>query len=77
MKFSRCEKFNFRKVVIATNIAETSVTIPGVTHVVDGCRFVVEVQVNFVLGTASSVCREKHYQLTTSQSQLSLHCLVF
>merc|ERR1719167_773996 len=27
-----------RKVVIATNIAETSVTIPGVTHVVDSCR---------------------------------------
>merc|ERR1719427_1678260 len=27
-----------RKVVIATNIAETSVTIPGVTHVVDCCR---------------------------------------
>ena len=26
------------KVVIATNIAETSVTIPGVTHVVDCCR---------------------------------------
>jgi ATP-dependent RNA helicase DHX33 len=29
---------NGRKVVIATNIAETSITIPGVTHVVDGCR---------------------------------------
>jgi len=27
-----------RKVVITTNIAETSVTIPGVVHVVDGCR---------------------------------------
>jgi len=27
-----------RKLVIATNIAETSVTIPGVVHIVDGCR---------------------------------------
>ena len=29
---------NCRKVVLATNIAETSVTIPGVKHVVDSCR---------------------------------------
>jgi len=29
---------NCRKVVLATNIAETSVTIPGVRHVVDSCR---------------------------------------
>ena len=29
---------NCRKVVLATNIAETSVTIPGVRHVIDSCR---------------------------------------
>ena len=29
---------NNRKLVLATNIAETSVTIPGVRHVVDSCR---------------------------------------
>ena len=29
---------NCRKVVLATNIAETSVTIPGVKHVIDSCR---------------------------------------
>jgi len=28
----------FRKVVLATNIAETSLTIPGIKHVVDSCR---------------------------------------
>ena len=27
-----------RKIVLATNIAETSLTIPGVKHVVDSCR---------------------------------------
>ena len=27
-----------RKPVLATNIAETSVTIPGVSHVIDSCR---------------------------------------
>jgi len=29
---------NCRKLVLATNIAETSVTIPGVSHVIDSCR---------------------------------------
>jgi len=29
---------NTRKLVLATNIAETSVTIPGVSHVIDSCR---------------------------------------
>eukprot|EP00090_Calanus_glacialis_P000574 TRINITY_DN10355_c0_g1_i1.p1 TRINITY_DN10355_c0_g1~~TRINITY_DN10355_c0_g1_i1.p1 ORF type:complete len:514 (-),score=228.41 TRINITY_DN10355_c0_g1_i1:51-1466(-) len=29
---------NNRKLVLATNIAETSVTIPGVSHVIDSCR---------------------------------------
>ena len=29
---------NSRKLVLATNIAETSVTIPGVSHVIDSCR---------------------------------------
>ena len=29
---------NCRKVVLATNIAETSVTISGVRHVIDSCR---------------------------------------
>jgi len=29
---------NNRKLVLATNIAETSVTIPGVKHVIDSCR---------------------------------------
>ena len=28
----------FRKLVLATNIAETSLTIPGIKHVVDSCR---------------------------------------
>ena len=27
-----------RKIILATNIAETSLTIPGVKHVVDSCR---------------------------------------
>jgi pre-mRNA-splicing factor ATP-dependent RNA helicase DHX15/PRP43 len=27
-----------RKLIIATNMAETSVTLPGVTHVIDSCR---------------------------------------
>ena len=27
-----------RKLVLATNIAETSLTIPGIKHVVDSCR---------------------------------------
>jgi len=28
----------FRKLVLATNIAETSLTIPGIKHVIDSCR---------------------------------------
>ena len=31
-------KSGFRKVILATNIAETSLTIPGVHHVIDSCR---------------------------------------
>ena len=27
-----------RKIVLSTNIAETSLTIPGIKHVVDSCR---------------------------------------
>ena len=27
-----------RKIILATNIAETSLTIPGIRHVVDSCR---------------------------------------
>ena len=27
-----------RKLVLSTNIAETSLTIPGIRHVVDSCR---------------------------------------
>lgn len=28
----------FRKVIISTNLAETSLTIPGIRYVVDSCR---------------------------------------
>ena len=31
-------KEGYRKIVLATNIAETSITIPGIKHVVDSCR---------------------------------------
>ena len=31
-------KPGFRKVIVATNVAETSITIPGVRYVVDSCR---------------------------------------
>ena len=31
-------KEGMRKIILATNIAETSITIPGIKHVVDSCR---------------------------------------
>jgi HrpA-like RNA helicase len=31
-------KDGMRKIILATNIAETSLTIPGIRHVVDSCR---------------------------------------
>ena len=31
-------KSGHRKVIVATNIAETSLTIPGICHVIDSCR---------------------------------------
>ena len=31
-------KEGMRKIILATNIAETSLTIPGVKHVIDSCR---------------------------------------
>lgn len=31
-------QLGFRKVVVATNVAETSITIPGIRYVVDSCR---------------------------------------
>lgn len=30
--------FSFMQVILATNIAESSVTIPGVAYVIDSCR---------------------------------------
>jgi len=38
---------NNRKLVLATNIAETSVTIPGVKHVIDSCRVKTKVNIAF------------------------------
>lgn len=37
MKIFQATPYNTRKVVIASNIAETSITIPGVAFVVDSC----------------------------------------
>ena len=37
MKIFQATPYNTRKVVIASNIAETSITIPGIAFVVDSC----------------------------------------
>jgi len=37
MMIFRRPKSGFRKVIVSTNIAESSVTIPGIVYVVDCC----------------------------------------